>query len=86
MMELESGAMLVGALACAAGVALLLLAVSVVATRALRLSRSSSPTRAARALLDRRLAAGEIDIEEYYERESALRSADTGLARGRTGA
>jgi uncharacterized membrane protein len=29
---------------------------------------------AARALLDRRLAMGEIDVEEYYERESALRS------------
>jgi uncharacterized membrane protein len=27
----------------------------------------------ARALLNRRLAAGEIDVEEYYERESALR-------------
>lgn len=30
----------------------------------------------ARALLDRRLAAGEIDVEEYFERESALRSAE----------
>ena len=29
----------------------------------------------ARALLNRRLAAGEIDVEEYYERESALRHA-----------
>jgi uncharacterized membrane protein len=29
----------------------------------------------ARALLNRRLAAGEIDVEEYYERESALRDA-----------
>jgi hypothetical protein len=29
---------------------------------------------AARAMLDRRLAIGEIGVEEYYERESALRS------------
>ena len=28
----------------------------------------------ARALLDRRLAAGEIDADEYHERMSALRS------------
>ena len=30
----------------------------------------------ARAVLNRRLAAGEIDVEEYYERESALRQAE----------
>ena len=29
----------------------------------------------ARSLLDRRLASGDIDVEEYYERESALRQA-----------
>jgi hypothetical protein len=29
---------------------------------------------AVRTLLDRRLALGEIDVDEYYERESALRS------------
>ena len=34
----------------------------------------------ARSLLHRRLASGEIDIEEYYERESALRQA-TSLSR-----
>jgi uncharacterized membrane protein len=28
----------------------------------------------ARALLERRLAAGEIDADEYYERESVLRA------------
>lgn len=32
--------------------------------------------RSAGSLLDRRLALGEIDAEEYYERESALRSAE----------
>ncbi len=30
----------------------------------------------ARSLLHKRLAAGEIDLEEYYERESALRQAE----------
>ncbi len=35
------------------------------------------PEDAARGLLDRRLAAGEIGTEEYYERESALRGART---------
>ncbi len=30
----------------------------------------------ARALLERRFAAGEIDAEEYYERESVLRGSD----------
>lgn len=33
------------------------------------------PEGSARGLLDRRLAAGEIGTEEYYERESALRGA-----------
>jgi uncharacterized membrane protein len=30
----------------------------------------------ARSLLHRRLASGEIDVEEYYERESALRQSE----------
>jgi uncharacterized membrane protein len=30
----------------------------------------------ARAVLHRRLASGDIDVEEYYERESALRQAE----------
>ncbi len=32
----------------------------------------------ARAILHRRLASGEINVEEYYERESALRQAEPG--------
>lgn len=32
--------------------------------------------RSARALLEERLASGEIDVEEYYERESVLRGSD----------
>jgi len=36
--------------------------------------RRPEATDSARALLDRRLAAGEIEPEDYYERESALRT------------
>ncbi len=39
----------------------------------------------ARALLDRRLAASEIEPEEYYERESALRDAQPSGRRRRGG-
>jgi uncharacterized membrane protein len=83
MMEVDSGAMLIGALACALGLPLVLLSVGVIGVRALRGSRWSSPTHAARSVLDRRLAAGEIDVDEYYERESALRSTDSALTRRR---
>jgi len=48
-----------------------------------RLARGSSAGDSARAMLDRRFASGEISAEEYYERESALRSARAG--RGRHG-
>lgn len=42
---------------------------------AVRVERSHRwPDDSARRILDRRLAAGEISPEEYYERESALRS------------
>ncbi len=44
--------------------------------RALRSPERSGVEDSPRALLDRRLAAGEISSEEYYERESALRSAE----------
>ena len=37
----------------------------------------------ARTLLDRRLAAGEITTEEYFERESALRSGEPRPSRRR---
>lgn len=39
-----------------------------------RLARGGESGRSATAMLDRRFAAGEIGAEEYYERESALRS------------
>lgn len=44
--------------------------------RAVRGPRGGEVEDSARAALDRRLAQGEISSEEYYERESALRSAE----------
>lgn len=49
--------------------------------RALRPPGDHQVEGSARALLDRRLAAGEISAEEYYEREAALR--DTQPVTGR---
>jgi uncharacterized membrane protein len=40
-----------------------------------RLARGGGSGDSARAVLDRRFASGEIGAEDYYERESALRSA-----------
>ncbi len=39
----------------------------------IRLARLGLENDSGRALLDRRLAAGEIDVDEYYEREAVLR-------------
>ncbi len=50
-----------------------------------RLARGTGSGDSARALLDRRFASGEIGSEEYYERESALRSAGRGAGKGRHG-
>ena len=64
---------LVTALLCGAGGLLLIATIAFFALRSVR--PSGSPDNA-RGILDRRLAAGEIEVEEYYERESALRSAN----------
>jgi uncharacterized membrane protein len=53
-----------------------------VALRLFRRRRGDGLGRA-RALLNRRLAAGEIEVEEYYERESALRQAEPAAPRRR---
>lgn len=50
-----------------------------------RLARGGRSEDSARAVLDRRFASGEIGAEEYYERESALRSAGPTAAKGRRG-
>ncbi len=47
--------------------------------------RGPLETDSARALLDRRLAAGEIDPEDYYEREALLRTSPPSSRRRRRG-
>lgn len=39
----------------------------------IRLARPALEEDSGRALLERRLAAGEINVDEYYEREAVLR-------------
>lgn len=73
--------MLIGVLLCALGVPLLLLGGLHVAIRGWR-PTSGDGLGKARAVLHTRLASGEIDTDEYYERESALRSAEP-VQRGR---
>lgn len=70
-----SEALLLGALLCMVGLPLLLLAGAYVGLRAWR-SPGGQGLGRARARLNQRLAAGEIEVEEYYERESALRSTE----------
>ncbi|MFN2469529.1 MAG: SHOCT domain-containing protein [Gaiellaceae bacterium] len=57
------------------GFALLLALVAAGVYLAIRLSRPGVENDSGFALLDRRLAAGEIDVAEYYEREAVLREA-----------
>lgn len=62
-----------------AGLVLLVVVATVTGLLALRAPRGrrrvvDSP----RELLDRRLATGEIETDEYYERESALRASEPG--------
>lgn len=75
-------AMLAAALLCAIGAPLLLLGGGYVALRSLRRSSGDGAAQA-RGMLHARLARGEIDVEEYYERESALRSSDSEPPAGR---
>ena len=70
-----SEAMLIRALLCALALPLVLLGALYVAVRARRGARGDGLAKA-RAVLHTRLANGEIDLDEYYERESALRSAE----------
>jgi uncharacterized membrane protein len=54
------------------GVVVLLVLVAAGVYLGIRLARPGLERSSARALLERRLAAGEIDVDEYYEREGAL--------------
>ena len=70
---MDPGLGLVAMLVCGLGGLLLLVTVVLVAGRLIGV-RGDGLDRA-RSLLHRRLASGEIHVEEYYERESALRQA-----------
>jgi uncharacterized membrane protein len=75
MMDIDGGLWLVGALLCGLALPLFLLVAGYFGLRAFGGSSQRDELDSARALLDRRLAAGEIETEEYYEREAALRNA-----------
>jgi hypothetical protein len=77
-MGIDSGVMLVAAILCMLTIPLLLIAAVYFGARLFGSSRWLKDEAEGRVLLDRRLAAGEISVDEYYERESALRSADSG--------
>ncbi len=68
-------AMMIGALAVLAAVA----AAVYVGVRLTRRRQDVQEASSAKAVLDRRLASGEIEPDEYYERESALRSSQPPL-------
>lgn len=76
MMGMDGLLMLAAMLICLLAVSLLVIGAAWVGVRATRSTRHVDRGREGRAMLDRRLAGGEISVEEYYERESALRSAD----------
>ena len=72
---MDSGTHLITGLLGSAVSVLWLVVVAWIALRLFSCRRGDGLGRA-RALLNRRLAAGEIELEEYYERESALRQAE----------
>ena len=61
--------------ACSLIVVILLGAAAYLVARAVTAGRDPSDP-SARAILDRRLAAGELNPEEYFELDSALRSTE----------
>ncbi len=73
---MDPGLGLLAALACGLGGLLFFGAIVALGVRVLAGGRGGDGVEGARSLLHRRLAAGEIDVEEYYERESALRHAE----------
>lgn len=70
---MDPGFSLLAMLLCGLGALLLIVGIVLIVGRLLG-AHGDGPGRA-RSLLDRRLASGEIDVDEYYERESALRQA-----------
>lgn len=63
-------------IAVLAGLVLLLALIAAGVYAGIRLARPGLAKDPGRALLDRRLAAGEIDVEEYYEREAVIREGE----------
>jgi uncharacterized membrane protein len=74
-MDPAQGTHLITALLGSAVSVLWLVGLSWIALRIFSRRRGDGLGRA-RAMLNRRLAAGEIDVDEYYERESALRQSE----------
>lgn len=84
MMGMDMGVMAIVMVIVAIIVVGGLVAAVYLGVRAIRAPAGGEVEDSARAALDRRLAQGEISSEEYYERESALRSAEPSRkARGR---
>lgn len=75
-------AILLAGLFCALAAPLVLMGGVFVAVRAWRRPADDGSAKA-RAALGERLARGDIDIDEYYERESALRSTEPAARAGR---
>ncbi len=83
MMGMDMGLMTIVIVVVALIVVAGLVAAVYLGARALRAAGSGELEDAPRAVLDRRLAQGEISAEDYYERESALRSAEPRRGRRR---
>jgi len=59
------------------GLVLLLALIAAGVYLGIRLARPGLEKNSGRALLERRLAAGEIEVDEYYEREAVLRETES---------
>ncbi len=59
------------------GLVLLLALIAAGVYLGIRLARPGLKQDSGRALLDRRLAAGEIEVDEYYEREAVFRATES---------
>lgn len=81
-MGADAGWLIVGALACGLGMPLVIGAAVWIGARLLR-SPERTHGSSARALLDRRLVAGEISPEQYFELDSAMRSTEPAPRRRR---
>ena len=79
MIDMMSGM----AFAVVVGLLLLAVVVGVAVYLGVQAAQRPSAPAGARETLQQRLAAGELSVEEYHERESALRSSETAGVRRR---